>query len=483
MGEESRASAGVEPNEESSSTLSSQLSSQKTPEAFPRKRMFAEPLFRLKADETWFLTYLANNVSNAITSPLITLYCFLELNMSLFKIGLIQASYFLSAIPGSIFWAKVYDKYKAKHLFVFAGFVSAGACLICMALLQSFRYYFLLNFLGGFFISSVAPMLTLAGSFSDNGVWTSREDAMGRITGLGSLLGLLISIGWTRYVLFVGSSDPTEAMKYLFLIAGSFLIAAGLLSLIFFRKDPHKHLEKGLPPLKEVTIFSDRWVEKNRFIPFPAYNLLYKGKIIRVSDPAYHLHDKMKIMLMAIFLITTGTTIFLTPFPIFLADRYAASLWGIFIIYFMNGLCSFLISLLAVRMVTNRHPRAILSVTTILRGFLFLIAGLLSITILGIPAALGLFLLAILFSFAGVLWPYFALASNKLAREYSLERGGARALGIYGTVVSGSTILGSIAGGALGMFNYPTAFVLSGVLTLAGTALLLLLPKEMAKEN
>lgn len=252
-----------------------------------------------------------------LLSIFIPLYVVRTLGGSLVELGIMASMALLLGIPASFFWGYICDKTRRYKAYILLSFVSASVIIYAFTFTGKSIVLFIVLYvvMQIFHVAHEAPKNVLITEHYSRQDWEKTFASYQRLTEVGWLLGLLLGL--------LASTFSLSANYTLFLCSGLNLTAFVLS--IFLVADPLLIFERRLVSIERKIDFTDRGVRAASQI-LDGYSLT--GKLKQESFLGFGI---------ALVLFSLALNTFLTPLPIFFAQKLAFSPSLIFVIYMLNS--------------------------------------------------------------------------------------------------------------------------------------------------
>ena len=265
----------------------------------------------------WRLGFFFHEMAFGLLSIFIPLYVVRTLGGSLVELGIMASMALLLGIPASFFWGYICDKTRRYKAYILLSFVSASVIIYAFTLTGKSIVLFIVLYvvMQMLHVAHEAPKNVLIAEHYSRQDWEKSFASYQRLTEVGWLLGLLLGL--------VASTLSLSAHYTLFLCSGLNL-AAFVLS-IFLVSDPLLIFERRLVSIERKIDYTDRGVR--------AASQILDG---------YSSTDKLKqesflAFGIALVFFSLALNTFLTPLPIFFAQKLAFPPSLIFVIYMLNS--------------------------------------------------------------------------------------------------------------------------------------------------
>ena len=252
-----------------------------------------------------------------LLSIFIPLYVVRTLGGSLVELGIMASIALLLGIPASFFWGYICDKTRRYKAYILLSFVSASVIIFAFTFTGKSIVLFIVLYVAMqmLHVAHEAPKNVLITEHYSRQDWEKSFASYQRLTEVGWLLGLLLGM--------IASTFSLSANYTLFLCSGLNLIAFVLS--VFLVADPLLIFERRLVSIERKIDFTDRGVRAASQI-LDGYSLT--GKLKQESFLAFGI---------ALVFFSLALNTFLTPLPIFFAQKLAFPTNMIFVIYMLNS--------------------------------------------------------------------------------------------------------------------------------------------------
>jgi MFS family permease len=265
----------------------------------------------------WRLGFFFHEMAFGLLSIFIPLYVVRTLGGSLVELGIMASMALLLGIPASFFWGYICDKTRRYKAYILLSFVSASVIIYAFTLTEKSIVLFTVLYvvMQMLHVAHEAPKNVLVAEHYSRQDWEKSFASYQKLTEVGWLLGLLLGLA--------ASTLSLSAHYTLFLCSGLNL-AAFVLS-IFLVSDPLLIFERRLVSIERKIDYTDRGVR--------AASQILDG---------YSSTDKLKqesflAFGIALVFFSLALNTFLTPLPIFFAQKLAFPPSLIFVIYMLNS--------------------------------------------------------------------------------------------------------------------------------------------------
>ena len=265
----------------------------------------------------WRLGFFFHEMAFGLLSIFIPLYVVRTLGGSLVELGIMTSMALLLGIPASFFWGYICDKTRSYKAYILLSFISASVIIYAFtftgkSIVLFIALYIVMQMLH---VAHEAPKNVLIAEHYSRPEWEKSFASYQRLTEVGWLLGLLLGL--------VASTLSLSPYYTLFLCSGLNL-AAFVLS-IFLVSDPLLIFERRLVSIERKIDYTDRGIR--------AASQILDG---------YSSTDKLKqesflAFGIALVFFSLALNTFLTPLPIFFAQKLAFPPSLIFVIYMLNS--------------------------------------------------------------------------------------------------------------------------------------------------
>jgi MFS family permease len=265
----------------------------------------------------WRLGFFFHEMSFGLLSIFIPLYVVRTLGGSLVELGIMTSLALLLGIPASFFWGYICDKTRRYKAYILLSFISAATIIFSFTFIGKSIVLFILLYvvMQMLHVAHEAPKNVLISEHYSRQDWEKSFASYKKLTEIGWLLGLFLGL--------VASTVNFSAHYTLFLCSGLNLVAFVLS--IFLVSDPLLIFERRLVSIERKIDYTDRGVR--------AASQILDG---------YPLTDKLKqesflALAIAMVFLSLALNTFLTPLPIFFAQKLALPTTSIYVIYMLNS--------------------------------------------------------------------------------------------------------------------------------------------------
>jgi len=265
----------------------------------------------------WRLGFFFHEMAFGLLSIFIPLYVVRTLGGSLVELGIMTSMALLLGIPASFFWGYICDKTRSYKAYILLSFISASVIIYAFtftgkSIVLFIALYIVMQMLH---VAHEAPKNVLIAEHYSRPEWEKSFASYQRLTEVGWLLGLLLGL--------VASTLSLSPYYTLFLCSGLNL-AAFVLS-IFLVSDP-------------LLIFERRLVSIERKIDYTDRGIRAASQILDGYSPTDKLKQESFLAFgIALVFFSLALNTFLTPLPIFFAQKLAFPPSLIFVIYMLNS--------------------------------------------------------------------------------------------------------------------------------------------------
>jgi MFS family permease len=402
----------------------------------------------------WRFGFFFHEMAYGLLSVFIPLYIVGFQDASIFggplvALGIMMSLAMFCTIPASFLWGWLCDATRRYKPFVLLSFASSALMLFLMTLpfAQNIIIFIILYIIMQFLhIAHEAPKNVLIAEHYSRDEWETSYGYYKGITELGLIVGLAIgfclSVGLFSFTATISSAALATYTLY---FCSGLSVVAFILSILLVT-DPLMIFERRLVRIERNVDFTYRSVKSASRVLSGAH---WGGSIKQ---------DSFKIFAVAIVLFSLATSIFFTPFPVFLSQNLNLPSSMVYISYIFTSIGAttgyFLISGRARSMDTRKQmPRYVLYRSLLV----FALIGLIQLAIY--PTIITFFILVFLgFSFAG----YYILMIS-----ISMELIPAGKSGLFDGLIGLGTALGAFLGPYLAStYNYLPTYFLAALLFL-----------------
>lgn len=421
--------------------------------------------------ERWYGAYGLANLAAGGVSILIPLYV-LHLGGGVGDIGLITAVGNLVAVPASVIWGTLSDRWNSRKVFVVIGFLGIAATFFSMGFVQPLSLLMLLNASYMLFWMSSASVVTiLIIEKEERSRWDDKIGSFNLNSGLGWALGLVVGLAWTSLAPGIITEELT--FRYLFVILGVSSLVGGIIAFRVIPGDIKFDRSKFRGRLVEA---GDMITERFRYLPIHLYYLLKPGKFFSVAD---RFGPNLTAFLIAVGLIYTGFSTFFIPLPAYFKSVIGLSDGTIYLLFIANSLSSALFYKGASRLSKRVGP------VKVLRSSLFLRILLLPAIILPFlfiqNVTIKLIVVSLFFILIGVSWALINVSNLVVTSRLSPGSIKGQVFGFYNGVSGLSAVFGSLIGGYVAKSgSYLLTFLLASLFVSLGLGLISKKVKEAA---
>jgi len=409
--------------------------------------------------EKWYNAYALANLSAGGISILVPLYV-LHLGGSVGDIGLLTAAGNLVAVPASIVWGTLSDRWNTRKIFVVIGFLGIGATFLSMGFIESFPLLLLLNASYMLFWMSSASVVTiLIIEKEERGKWDDKIGSFNLSAGLGWALGLGVGLIWTS--LAPGLIGEILTFRYLFLILGVSSLFGGIIALKVIPGDIKFDRSRFRGRLVEA---GDMITERFRYLPIHLYYLLKPRKLISMSD---RFGPNLTSFIVAVGIIFTGFSAFFIPLPAYFKTVIGLNNGTIYLFFIANALSSALFYRRASRLIKNVGPLKVLRISLLMR--IVLLPAIIVPFVFIRSSVIKLVVVSAFFLLIGVSWALINVSNLVIASRLSPGSLKGQVFGAYNGVIGLSAVVGSLIGGYVAKAGgYLTVFLLASLFVALG---------------
>jgi MFS family permease len=264
----------------------------------------------------WRLGFFFHEMAFGLLSIFIPLYLVITLGGSLVELGIMAAAALLFSIPASFFWGYICDRTRRYKAYILLSFASATLLIFVFTLTTSIVLFIILYVIMSMLhVAHEAPKNILIAEHYSRDEWEKSFASYQRLTEAGWLIGLLLGLIATTISLNT---------NYTLLLCSVLNLAAFALS-VFLVADP-------------LIIFERRLVSIERKIGYASRGIGVASQILDGYSPTDRLKKESFLAFgIAIVFFSLASNVFLTPLPIFFAQKLALPTSMIFIIYMLNS--------------------------------------------------------------------------------------------------------------------------------------------------
>jgi MFS family permease len=417
---------------------------------------------RLEFDR-WYSAYALANLSAGGVSILIPLYV-LHLGGGVGEIGLLTAVGNLIAVPASIAWGSLSDRWNSRKVFVVIGLFGIAFSFLSMGFIKSLPLLLLLNAAYMLFWMSSASVVTiLIIEKEDRGRWDDKIGSFNLNSGLGWALGLAAGLAWTS----LAPAIVTEALtfRYLFIFMGISSLLGGAIAYRVIPSDIKFDRSKFRGRLLEA---GDMITERFRYLPIHLYYLVNPRKFLSVSD---RFGPNLTAFIVAVGLVFTGFSTFFIPLPAYFKTVIGLNDGTIYLLFIANSLSSALFYRRAARLIKRVGPLRVLRSSLALRVVLL---PSLVVPFIFINAALvKLIVVSLFFVLIGVSWALISVGNLVITSRLSPSSIKGQVFGVYNGISGLSAVFGSLIGGYVAKSgSYLMTFLLASLFVSLGLVII-----------
>lgn len=402
---------------------------------------------------TWLLTVISVSAVGSGLSVIIPLYI-LALHGSVLNVGFAVTLYNLVAIPSSLFWGRMTDRFGTKRHRLF----------IIGSILGIFPVLLILRFVTGpHAVEAVYGLYALVATAASPSInilvmGTKRDPSLPKFFSRYSIFGIFGSLLAMIPGLMIGQSG---ILYYLY-----FLLAVNAVGLVL--------ASVTIKELKPRQMHKERIKAVHRL--FPALNMLstlpnvLTGHLLverlhRIFDKR---HRNFTILLAAIALFNGGMNLFNTSYIPYLR-KFGLGYGPIFAINIVNSFFQLSVYLVVAYALTKRdNLHKYYSISAWVRGASYIIV------IVPLFVAFGTFFYANIagYAFAGIAYSMWNIAASVLLYNSIRSRKNVGYyIGIWVAILGLSAVLGSLASGFMSHYSgYVSTFVLAAIVTFLSAA-------------
>jgi MFS family permease len=265
----------------------------------------------------WRLGFFFHEMAFGLLSVFIPLYVVRTLGGSLVELGIMVSMALLLGIPASFFWGYICDKTRRYKAYILLSFASASVIIFAFTFTGQSIVLFIVLYvvMQMLHVAHEAPKNVLITEHYSRQDWEKSFASYQKLTEVGWLLGLLLGLVATTFSL---------STQYTLFLCSGLNLAAFVLS-IFLVADPLLIFERRLVSIERKIDYTDRGVR--------AASQILDG---------YSSTDKLKqesflAFGVALVFFSLALNTFLTPLPLFFAEKLAFPPNLIFVIYMLNS--------------------------------------------------------------------------------------------------------------------------------------------------
>lgn len=412
-----------------------------------------------KKEDRWFYSFTLANVAAGGASLLIPLYA-ADLGANVGQVGLIISMGSLVAVPASVLWGTLADKWGSRKYFVLLGFLGAALSLLFLTFSHNLVQVILLNASFSFWwmaAASVATLLVIEREVKTK--WERKIGSFNGYIGLGWVLGLLFGFLWTK--LSVRFLSPNTVLRSLFVVFFIAIFAGFILAIQWI---PERIRLKKKKSRRNGVLNRSMLFERIRYLPSQVYSIARPGKLSSFYE---RVSKDLALFLLATGFFFTGFFTFFVPLPIFLKDIVKLDSSTIYSFFILNSTASALFHYRAGHLVKRWGSSKSISISLISRAMLFPL--MLICLLFGSKSALFFVILALLFILIGLSWALVNVTNLTIVSNLASKNLKGQAFGVYNGIVGVGGIIGSLLGGYLaGLLGYLAAFVMASLFVLVG---------------
>ena len=402
----------------------------------------------------WRLGFFFHEMAFGLLSVFIPLYIvgFQDANTiggPLVALGVMMSIAMFCTIPASLLWGWFCDATRRYKPFILLSFASSAILLFLMTLpfAQNIILFIVLYVIMQFLhMAHEAPKNVLIAEHYSRDEWETSYSYYKGLTEIGLIIGLALGFCLSAGLFsFTSSLNPATLATYTLYLCSGLSIAAFILSLLLVA-DP-------------LIIFERRLVRIERNVDFTCNSVRSASRILSGARwNGYPKQDNFKIFAIAIVLFSLATSIFFTPFPVFLSQSLNLPNSMVYASYIFTSIGAtvgyFFISGRARSMdIRKQMPRYILYRS-------LLIFALIGIIQLAISPTLITFLILVFLGFSFAIY-YILMIS------ISMELIPAGKSGLFDGLVGIGTALGAFFGPYIAnTYNYLPTFLIAALLFL-----------------
>jgi MFS family permease len=411
--------------------------------------------------ENWYYAYFSSGVATGGITPLVPLFVTEALQGNIAQVGIVSSGASISAIPGSILWGELSDRYAMRKIFIIVGFSGLAIALFLMALSQSVEQYLIFNCMFGFFGLAAAPIgVALVVDRSTKSTRPLMIGAFSKIGGMGIVFGFALGFLWLHLV----ATEVTKpfAMRMLFFIAALHATIAVILALKFI-EEPYRVRIRRKGELLHLHL---RTVEKHCWFPARIYHVFKFGHIAHIRKFGITISHNLSVYLIIVFVYFTGFLTFFVAYPIFLKLVAGFSEAEIFLTYLINGTTIVLAYTQAGKLAEHITPKKLAICANSIRVILFPMFAV-------VPMIIGanhfgiLTSLIIMHATIGCTWAIITVVGFTIVGQLAPEGTKGEAMGIYHAVCGIGSVCGALLGGFMAhYFGFFVAFCTASFLIL-----------------
>ena len=264
----------------------------------------------------WRLGFFFHEMAFGLLSIFIPLYVVRTLGGSLVELGIMISAALLFSIPASFFWGYICDKTRRYKVYILLSFASATIIIYLFTLTTSIVLLIILYVaMAMLHVAHESPKNVLIAEHYSRNEWERSFASYQRLTEVGWLIGLLL-----------GAIAATLSLstRYTLLLCSGLNFTAFALSIVLIA-DP-------------IIIFERRLVGIEKKIDYASHGLIVASQMLEGYSPRYKLQKESFLAFsLALVFFSLASNVFLTPLPIFFAQKLALPTSLIYIIYMLNS--------------------------------------------------------------------------------------------------------------------------------------------------
>ncbi|MEM0139421.1 MAG: MFS transporter [Ferroplasma sp.] len=401
--------------------------------------------------------YIMSNAASGLTTPLIPLFIVFYLKSNVEYVGIVSSIASMASVPALVMWGNLSDKIKRRRIFILVGFFGAFLSLFMILFVHNMTSYMAVLILFQILAMASVPVATLLIlENTDQKSWSSVMGKFNSFSALGTVMGLLAGI----LILLFTARIGYLILPYLYLVSAWFYFIAGIVSIIFL-KEPKKIINRG----KIGYLYAMHVIERIRYFPTHIVHIPGGNHKIPISG-------KLKIYLITTLILMMGFQLFFVPYPVFMIRAMNASEDDIYIMYLLNSLFSAITFIPAGKYINFIGSNKMLSISTAIRVFLFIIIGIMSLFVFDSTGYLVLFV--IMYGVFGAIWSFIGISEITSISNMATSNIRGRIIGYYNSLNGVGQILGAGLSGFIAYdISYSFDFILAGVIVLVGLLIIL----------
>lgn len=418
---------------------------------------------------TWYLGYVASNISGGLTTPLIPLFVTIYLGLSVLYVGLTTAIVSAASVPALIFWGILSDRYKKRKIFILIGFVGAFATLLPIVLVKDLGAYLFVLIAFQLLVMASVPVSTLI--LIENARKEQWSGVMGKFNTLASV-GTVIGLALGIVLVVAFSSAGSSILLTMYVVSAVFYLIAAVVIQVTVPEP-----KRTIPRRFLGRIHSVRVQERQRFLPTNVVHFLGLG------GSKHPLTRDLKAYLFSTFLLMFAFQVFMVPYPVFMINNLGATQREIYILYLANAVLGTVTFTFTGRLSGILGLRGILGMSLIIRIAVFGVVGLLATV--SSPSSTWILVYVVIFGLIGSLWSFIGISETASISGISPPELRGKAIGYYNSLNGVGQIFGGTVSGVLSsLAGYSTDFLVAAIILVVGAATILrMTPSNRAEKK